>query len=249
MDYVAVWAKGFVILIGLYFACAATVTLFSEVLRRWSKKRDVQKQKVTLRQYILEIIIASRTVAVLAFCNLLVMYFVSQNMFPSYIGQGLDEPLWRILLDAFIMLAVYDTYFYWTHRLIHHPRLFRAVHLEHHLSRTPTAFTTMRMSIPEAFIQPTFFIVWAYFMPGNPVAFALVVVYTVITAFMGHSGFEWFIIRRTKNPILGLFSTVEHHDLHHMGGYRTNFSIHFTWWDKLMGTDNPQQHNLADQKS
>lgn len=245
MDYVALWAKGYAVLLAIYFTCAALVTLASELMRRWRTDRDVQTQKVSRRQYMLEMIIAARTVAVIAFCNVIILYFVAQNQFPVYIGQGLDDPLWRILLDAFIMLAVYDTYFYWTHRLIHHPRLFRALHLEHHLSRTPTTFTTMRMSIAEAFIQPAFFIAWAYFMPGSPVAFALVVAYTIITAFLGHSGFEWFLIRRTKNRMLSLFSTVEHHDLHHMGGYRTNFSIHFTWWDKLMGTDHPRHKKTA----
>jgi sterol desaturase/sphingolipid hydroxylase (fatty acid hydroxylase superfamily) len=38
---------------------------------------------------------------------------------------------------ALIVLA-HDAYFYWMHRAMHSRRLFRATHLHHHKSRTPT---------------------------------------------------------------------------------------------------------------
>jgi len=35
-------------------------------------------------------------------------------------------------------IVLHDTYFYWTHRLMHHRRLFRWFHRTHHLSHNPT---------------------------------------------------------------------------------------------------------------
>ena len=41
---------------------------------------------------------------------------------------------------AFMILA-HDTYFYWTHRLMHHPKVFKYVHLIHHKSNNPSPWT------------------------------------------------------------------------------------------------------------
>lgn len=37
-----------------------------------------------------------------------------------------------------VVIFVHDAYFYWTHRLIHHPRLFRFFHGVHHESHNPS---------------------------------------------------------------------------------------------------------------
>ena len=40
-------------------------------------------------------------------------------------------------------MVLYDTWFYWLHRLIHHKRLYKRIHRWHHLTTTPvgTHFT------------------------------------------------------------------------------------------------------------
>ena len=45
------------------------------------------------------------------------------------------------LFSLALMIVLHDAYFYWTHRLLHHPVLMRRVHRTHHLSRTPTPWT------------------------------------------------------------------------------------------------------------
>lgn len=238
MDYVQIWAITLGILWGFYFLTATVIEVTSKIWRSYKPDRNMQQQAVSRQQYTVELIVAARTVAISALCNLIVFHLVSKTIYPNYAGAGLDDPWWKILIDFFIILIAYDAYFYWTHRAMHHKWLFKSFHLEHHLSRIPTSFSAMRMSIPEAFVQPTFFIVWAYFMPGNAVAFALAVVYTIITSFMGHSGFEWFAFNKSKFPLFGLLANVAHHDAHHGGVFNKNFAIHFTWWDRLMGTHN-----------
>ena len=37
-----------------------------------------------------------------------------------------------------LMVILHDAYFYWTHRLLHHPAFFERFHRVHHLSTTPT---------------------------------------------------------------------------------------------------------------
>ncbi|MEL7222932.1 MAG: sterol desaturase family protein [Bacteroidota bacterium] len=46
---------------------------------------------------------------------------------------------WAYLLGSFVFLIIiHDTYFYWIHRLMHQPRLFKIFHLVHHKSNNPT---------------------------------------------------------------------------------------------------------------
>ncbi|MFZ8409584.1 sterol desaturase family protein, partial [Staphylococcus aureus] len=44
----------------------------------------------------------------------------------------------------------HDTWFYWTHRWMHTPRVFRIAHAVHHDSRPPTAWAAMAFHPIEA---------------------------------------------------------------------------------------------------
>ena len=52
---------------------------------------------------------------------------------------GADHALY--LLACWVALDyLHDAWFYWTHRLLHHPWLLRRVHYVHHQSTVPTAY-------------------------------------------------------------------------------------------------------------
>lgn len=46
-----------------------------------------------------------------------------------------EWPLWYIPVSIFVYLFVQDSWFYWTHRAMHWPRLFRIAHAVHHQSK------------------------------------------------------------------------------------------------------------------
>ena len=46
------------------------------------------------------------------------------------------------------------------------------------------------------------------------------------------------------HAIFGLLTTTTHHDLHHSGGYRYNYGLYFTWWDRMMGTEHPRYRQV-----
>ena len=132
-----------------------------------------------------------------------------------------------------LILVIQDTYFYWTHRLLHHRLLFNPYHLVHHQSRTPTAWTSFAFHPVEALIQAIIL----------PVIFVLIPVhYVVLFTFLGlmtffgvfnHLGHEYlpqFLERK-----FGLI-TATHHHFHHQRVDR-NFGLFFTWWDRLMKTE------------
>ena len=47
------------------------------------------------------------------------------------------------LFSIILMILVHDTYFYWTHRLMHARSIFRLVHRVHHLSTNPSPWAAM----------------------------------------------------------------------------------------------------------
>ena len=55
----------------------------------------------------------------------------------------------------------------------------------------------------------------------------------------GHYGYELFPADRKGRPLLDWMTTVTHHDLHHAEP-GSNFGLHFTWWDRWTGTENPR---------
>lgn len=148
-------------------------------------------------------------------------------------------------LDLFILASIivaHDAYFYWAHRIMHHPKLFKTFHRPHHRSITPTAWAAYSFAIPEAFVMVMFVPIWLYFVstPGW-VIFAWLN-FQIIRNAMGHAGFELMPRWWLSTPLTRWINTTTHHDLHHNGGFNTNYGLYFTWWDKWMGTEHRQYH-------
>ena len=61
-----------------------------------------------------------------------------------------DWPIWYLPVSFAIYLFLHDSWFYWTHRWMHRPRLFRIAHAVHHDSRPPTAWAAMSFHPVEA---------------------------------------------------------------------------------------------------
>ena len=59
-------------------------------------------------------------------------------------------PLWYLPVSLLCYLLIHDTWFYWTHRWMHRPALFRIAHAVHHDSRPPTAWAAMSFHPIEA---------------------------------------------------------------------------------------------------
>jgi sterol desaturase/sphingolipid hydroxylase (fatty acid hydroxylase superfamily) len=141
-----------------------------------------------------------------------------------------------LLLSAFIYLAIQDSYYYWAHRLMHHPRLFKWMHAGHHKSRQPTPFASFAFDPAEAAVTAWLLPALAFVIPIHiGVLLALLILMTV-TAVMNHSGWELLPQRFVHGRIGGQLISATHHSLHHTR-FDTNYGLYFRFWDRLMGTD------------
>ena len=147
-----------------------------------------------------------------------------------------DWPLWWLPVSFLLCLLIHDTWFYWTHRLMHHPVLFRTIHAIHHDSRPPTAWAAMSFhpweALSGAFIIPVLVFIL-------PLHFAVVLAVLLVMTIMGttnHMGWELFPSRLVHGAAGQWLITATHHQLHHER-YSCNYGLYFRFWDRLCSTD------------
>jgi len=137
-----------------------------------------------------------------------------------------------------LMMVIQDTWFYWTHRLMHHRRLFRWAHVTHHRSTNTGPWSTYSISPLEAVVDSGGSILILLLLP---VTFWSLVIFTWInTAFAvyTHLGYELFPRGMSKHWLGRWINTSTAHNTHHARG-RYNYSWYFLFWDRMMGTLSP----------
>ncbi len=182
---------------------------------------------------------SSITILVFVFAYSLTEYTLQsifgQSVFRIY--TDVAEYGWVYLVFSVVLWTVgLDTYFYWTHRFMHHKRFYKFFHMAHHRSHNPTPFTAYSFAPPEAILVYLFVPIFFTIVPMHDVAFVSAMLIQIIRNAMAHCGYELFPRGWAQHPILGIFSTVTHHDLHHEKG-NGNYGFYFTFWDRVMGTE------------
>ncbi len=143
------------------------------------------------------------------------------------------------LFSTVVLIVAHDAWFYWSHRALHHPPLFRRFHRLHHRSHNPTPFTSYSFDIGEAVVNAVYLPLILLVLPTHPVALFIFVTHMMLRNALGHSGVEVFPAGRDGRPLFGWMTTVTHHDLHHgHAGY--NMGLYFSWWDRWCGTEHPR---------
>ncbi|KRA60286.1 sterol desaturase [Caulobacter sp. Root655] len=199
--------------------------------------RKIRDSAPPARQLMIEFACSIRSIMIFSTVGLLTFGLFHAGLMPGpYIARSLG-PVW-FWTSLVLMIVAHDAWFYWTHRLIHDRRLFRAFHRRHHRSNNPSPFTAYSFDLGEAAINALFVPLWMMLVPTQwPVA-GLFMLHQIVRNTLGHSGYELFPARRDGRPLLPWLTTVTHHDLHHaQAGW--NYGLYFTWWDKMMGTENP----------
>jgi sterol desaturase/sphingolipid hydroxylase (fatty acid hydroxylase superfamily) len=147
-----------------------------------------------------------------------------------------EWPLWYIPVSIFVYLFAQDSWFYWTHRAMHWPRLFRIAHAVHHHSKPPTAWTAMSFHPVESLIGTIVIPVMVFIVPIHIGALGVVLAIATVMGVTNHMGWEIFPRRFVHSALGHWVITASHHERHHEE-YRCNFGLYFRFWDHLCGTD------------
>jgi len=147
-------------------------------------------------------------------------------------------------LSVAVYLFLHDTWFYWTHRAMHRPRLFRLIHAVHHDSRPPTAWAAMSFHPWEALSGAILIPALTFLIPIHVAALGLVLATMTFFGVTNHMGWEIFPRRWIAGPFGSVLISASHHHRHH-GDYRCNYGLYFRFWDRLCNTDRGLSGDLA----
>jgi sterol desaturase/sphingolipid hydroxylase (fatty acid hydroxylase superfamily) len=215
----------------------ATWALLWIVLKGPLRARKIREHSPAAGQLLVEFIVSLRSIAIFATVALAQSYMSRAGAYPlTHVAlQWGPAWLWASLL---LMILGHDAYFYWTHRAMHDPRLFKAFHGRHHRSHNPSPFTAYSFDLSEAAVMASFVILWPFIVPTPWEVIPLFILHQIVRNTLAHCGYELMPATSGGRPLLDWLTTTTHHDLHHAQS-DSNFGLYFTWWDRWMKTENP----------
>jgi sterol desaturase/sphingolipid hydroxylase (fatty acid hydroxylase superfamily) len=226
------------ILAGIAFA------LFYVLLPARFKRAKIQNRSASRKDFIREILHSIATSLVLSVIGCMVLYTPLRSYTLIYAHLN-DYPYWWIPVSLFISLVVHDTYFYWMHRLLHHKRIFKYTHLVHHQSTNPSPWASYSFHTLEAIAEGSVVIFLSFILPMHPLTVILFVILGFMINVYGHLGYELMPKGLRRSFLFNIINTSVYHNLHH-SKFKGNYSLYFRWWDKWMGTENPDYEKEYD---
>ena len=235
-EFAATWPAIFAFDLGRYLVAAvAMAAVVALILRHGRWRRRIQPAPPRPEDFRRELAFSVRTALIFSLMGFLIYLGFRAGLFVVDPGIGPRGYGYAALSLAGIIVA-HDAYFYWTHRAMHHRRLFRFFDLLHHRSTTPSSFAAYSFAWPEAVVQAIFMPLWLLFVPMQATALFVFMTVMIVRNVMGHAGVELHAPAFVTSRWLSWLSTTTHHDLHHQR-FAGNYGLYFTWWDKLMGTE------------
>jgi sterol desaturase/sphingolipid hydroxylase (fatty acid hydroxylase superfamily) len=132
---------------------------------------------------------------------------------------------WEIIRDVAVCRVLREVSFYYLHRSFHHPRLYAAVHKQHHQFNVTTAFAGQYAHpVEQFFVNLLPVVLPPQLLRVHVCTFWLLLSLSLLDSACTHSGFTFFSPSWTQ---------VEHHDTHHL---MLNGNYGSTWMDWLHGT-------------
>jgi lathosterol oxidase len=146
----------------------------------------------------------------------------------SRIYFDVDEHGWGwYALSVAVVLVVTEPLVYGAHRLLHHPLLYKRLHLTHHRLRTPSPWTSMAFHPLDSFAQAAPHHLLAFALPLHVSVYAFFIVFLQVWSTFIHERVTW--VRWAA------VNFTAHHTLHHKQN-KWNYGQFFTVCDRLFGT-------------
>ncbi len=198
------------------------------------KKYKIQKAPPASKQVKRELTFSISTILVFTLIGIIVVTLYKNNYTTLY--TNIHDFGWPyFILSLVIMIVLHDTYFYWTHRILHTKWLFKHIHKIHHQSTNPTPLSAYAFHPIEAFIESLIVFPFIMIFPIHVLAFTIFTFIVLVMNVIGHLGYEFLSSDRRNRSPLDMLTSSTHHNLHHQQT-KKNFGYYFTFWDKLMNT-------------
>lgn len=141
-------------------------------------------------------------------------------------------PPWYVIIGQVAFFIVLDDFlYYWMHRTLHRPWLYKHIHSVHHRITTPFALTGNYMHMVEFMLTSTLVMTGPALVGAHVVTLWVWIIFRQLEAADGHSGYDvpWnpaLLVPFYKGPV--------YHDFHHRRFFG-NYAGFFAYLDKLFG--------------
>jgi Delta7-sterol 5-desaturase len=120
-----------------------------------------------------------------------------------------DPSAWQVLSTTAALIVLNEVHFYLIHRVLHVGPLMRAIHVEHHRSRTPTAWAAFRFHPVEGLLLGSIMPCGMLLVTVDVVSLIILPIYSLLVNVAAHSNCDlWLLPRHVRG-----------HTRHHQGGH------------------------------
>lgn len=235
-DFIGYILVFFSILLVRYFATAGV--FYAYYFKHTSKDSAVKilsRRPAKRKQIRIEIYWSIISSAIFAFFGAITYWLWLHDFTLIYLDLA-QYGYWYLPLSLLIMSLIHETYYYWLHRAMHIPKIYRVVHKVHHQSLSPTPWTAFSFhpweSILEALILPVIFLI----LPVNVYVLLVYLIFMTFSSVINHLDIEVYPDFFRKSSFGKLWIDATHHHFHH-AEFNTNYGLYFTFWDKILGTE------------
>jgi sterol desaturase/sphingolipid hydroxylase (fatty acid hydroxylase superfamily) len=231
-----------IILLRYFLVAGGTYLLFYSPLSKLFTNGNLHPQSPSWPAIERDIKLSVLSAGVFALAAAFIMSAYSWGILPLY-ADIQQYGIWYLGFSYLAVLILQDTYFYFTHRLFHHRALFRWWHQGHHRSRYPTPWTSFAFDPLEAIVQALFLVGIVFVMPLHFVTLIAVMTTMTIWAALNHLGLDRLPLSFPHHWLSRWFIGPAHHSIHHLK-YTVHYGLYFTFWDKLLGTQDSSFETL-----
>jgi Delta7-sterol 5-desaturase len=233
----AVYALIFFFAILFRYFVAAGIFYYYYYIKNFSRydQRRLSKRLADKKQLKNEMIWSIKSSAIFALVGAGIYWLWLKGYTAVYLDPS-QYGYWYLPVSLLIILLIHETYYYWVHRWMHHPKVFRIVHKVHHDSRIPTPWTAFSFHPWESLIEAIILPLILLFLPVNIYVLGFYLLIMTVSSVVNHLDIEIYPLWFQKSKFGKLFIGATHHHHHHTE-FMTNYGLYFTFWDKWMATE------------
>jgi sterol desaturase/sphingolipid hydroxylase (fatty acid hydroxylase superfamily) len=208
---------------------------YAKIQQRYPENKHIRRE------------ISYSMLSVLIFGAIIILTIVAGQKGYTRVYNNIDQyGYFYFFFSIIVMIFLHDTYFYWTHRLMHWRPLFKIAHRTHHLSTNPTPFAAYAFHPIEAVVEVGIIPLIALIVPYHSIALIIFTIYSLLLNVIGHLGFEIFPKGFASHRLFKWHNTSTHHNMHHRLT-KCNYGLYFNIWDRLMKTNHPEYEKSFDE--
>lgn len=238
----------FLVVMGRYILIAGLFHLWFCIWKKdkWTN-RSLSKKKIDQKQFNTEIKWSVITSLIFAVAGSFTALLWQKGYTRLYIDTD-KSALWYLPVSLLISMFVHETYYYWLHRWMHQPKVFRLLHKVHHDSNTTSAWTAFSFHPLEGLLQAIILPITIIIIPIHVSVLLFQLTIMTFSSVINHLEIETYPANFHKHFIGKWIIGATHHSLHHKQ-FKYNFGLYFTFWDRWKKTESPKFISLFEEKT